>query len=457
MIATRLIPLALVLGSLTPIQAQYKVTYNFGAPGEPSCPGYAGTGMISQTPGGNLISSANGGCEGFTNGAAFEVGFQGANFTILQEFGTTIPSGGLTLGTDQRFHGVTTFGGSRNHGTVYRLSTQPDIVYEHDFEGGADGGYPWFQPIQGADGSFYGTTAGASSAYAGTVYKIDASDRYSVLHNFSTTDGRGPLAPLVEGSDSNFYGTTGDGGQNGLGTIFRISSTGDFKVLYNFDGTIGKGPVGPLIQASDGNFYGATVRGGTLNQGVAFKMTPAGTVTLLYDFSLTAQDGNEPGGGLVQATDGNFYGTLTFGGAAGFGVIYRLTPTGVFTKLHDFYSQTGAYPQCTLLQHTTGKLYGTTTAGGTNNEGVMFEYDPGLGPFVTFLNVYGQVGAKVDILGEYFAAGVTTVFFNGVPALNPKITPTYIEATVPEGATTGLITVTTSKGTLTSNQPFVVH
>jgi uncharacterized repeat protein (TIGR03803 family) len=453
LITTRLLLLALVLGGLSPLQAQYKVIYNFGGPGEPSCPGGP---TISQTPGGNLASTSQSACTGGQNGAAFEVGFQGANFTILHDFGTMQPAGGLTFGTDQRFHGTTELGGSRNHGTVFRLSPQPNLVNQHDFEGGADGAFPLSAPIQSEAGDFYGTTNGSASHYAGTIYKIEKSGKYSVLHLFTTTDGRGPQAPLVQGSDGYFYGTTVAGGQYGLGTIFRITSTGDFKVLYQFDGTKGKVPEGPLIQAGDGDFYGVTVQGGTLNQGVAFKMTPSGTVTVLYDFSLTAADGNEPIGGLVEATDGNFYGTLLSGGAGGSGSIYRLTPAGVFTKLHDFRSQSGSFPS-TLMEHTSGKLYGITTQGGTNSNGVIFEYDPGLGPFVTFLNVYGQVGAQVNILGEYFAEGVTTVYFNGVPAQNPVITPTYITATVPAGATTGLITVTTTKGTLSSNHPFVVH
>ena len=455
MITTRLLPLVLVLGALTPVQAQYyKVIFNFGAPGDPSCPANP---VIAQTPGGNLASTSESQCTGGQNGAAFEIGFQGANFTILQDFATTLPSGGLTLGTDQRFHGTTIYGGSRNHGTVYRLSTQPDLVYEHDFEGGADGAYPVSAPIQSEAGDFYGTTGGSASHYAGTVYKIAKSGEYSVLHLFTTTDGAGAWAPLVEGNDGYFYGTTVAGGQFGVGTIFRISSTGAFEVLYNFDGTHGGRPYAPLIQASDGNFYGVTSEGGTLNDGVAFKMTPAGFVTVLYDFSLTGADGYEPYGGLVQATDGNFYGTLMFGGAGTRGSLYRLTPAGVFTKLHDFRTQSGSYPESTLMQHTSGKLYGTTSDGGTYGSGVIFEYDAGLGPFVTFLNVYGQVGAKVDILGQYFDEGVTTVYFNGVPAQDTEITPTYIKAIVPEGATTGFITVTTSKGTLKSNKPFVVH
>jgi uncharacterized repeat protein (TIGR03803 family) len=184
-------------------------------------------------------------------------------------------------------------------------------------------------------------------------------------------------------------------------------------------------------------------------------MTPSGTLTVFYSFA-GGLDGSQPEGGLVEATDGNFYGILSGGGVALGGTLYRLTPTGVFTKLHDFPQQSGVFPQSTPMQHTTGRLYGTASNGGANNMGVIWEYDPGLAPFVTFLNVYGQVGAKVYILGEYFAAG-SVVSFNGVPAQNPVIQPTCIEATVPEGATTGFITVTTSRGTLKSNKPFVVH
>jgi uncharacterized repeat protein (TIGR03803 family) len=454
MIKSRFLPLALVLGLLTPVHAQYKAIFSFGANGDPSC--QAGV-AIAQTPGGNLVSTNYSSCtaNSWTSSnkpAAYEIGFQGANFKILQQFTAPweLPVGGLTLGTDQRFHGTTYEGGSRNHGLVYRLSPTGAMVYEHDFEGGADGGYPQTPPFQGADGAFYGTTPGASAAYAGTVYKIDTSGRYSVLHLFTTTDGRGP-GPLVQGTDLNFYGTTSIGGQNGLGTFFRISSTGNFAVLHDFTSAEGGGP--SLTLASDGNFYG--INGGATGNGAVVKITPAGTVTIVYNFA-GGQDGSQPAGGLLEATDGNFYGVLNQGGAGGGGTIYRVTPAGVFTKLHDFWVASGIYPEGTPMQHTSGKIYGTAYAGGANDDGVIWEYDPGLAPFVTFLNVYGQVGAKVDILGEYFAAG-SVVSFNGVPAQNPVIQSTYIEATVPAGATTGYITVTTPKGTLKSNKPFVVH
>lgn len=455
----RLLSLALLAGSLSPLHAQYKTIYSFGNYGTPSCPS---AGTISQSPGGSLVSTDWSGCSNNADmnpPAAFEIGFQGANFTMLQKFTTPFawPEGGLTLGTDQRFHGTIYAAGARNHGAVYRLSPAGDIVYQHSFEGGADGGYPGSAPIQGADGAYYGTTNGSASAYAGTVYKIDTAGRYSVLHLFTTTDGRGPVASLVQGTDLNFYGATISGGQNGMGTFFRISSSGNFSVLHDFTSAEGNGPFSSLIQASDGNFYGTTASGGTTGGGAVLKMTPGGNVTILYSFTLYSRDGYSPGAGLVEATDGNFYGSLLEGGAAQGGTLYRLTPAGVFTKLHDFRQVSGEFPQNTPMQHTSGKLYGTAFGGSTYNDGVIWEYDAGLAPFVTFVNGFGQVGTTVYILGQYFQSGVSTVSFNGVAAQNPVISPTYIKATVPAGATTGFVTVTTSKGTLTSNKRFVVQ
>src|SRR6185437_13622780 len=459
MITVRFLSLPLVLGLLTPAFAQYKPIFNFGAYGTPSC---SSNETISQSPGGNLISTNHSGCSNNVTAnppAAYEIGFQGANFKILQAFTQAFawPYSGLVLGTDQRFHGTINGGGTRNHGAVFRLSPSGAITYEHNFEGGADGGVPWAAPIPGADGAWYGTTPGASKDYSGTIYKIDTNLHYSILHNFSSPDpaGGSPITSLVQGTDLYFYGTTLGGGQNGLGTFFRISSTGNLTVLHAFTSSEDGPTIGPLIQASDGDFYAVTSSGDLVGTGDVLKMTPSGNVTILYHFA-GGQDGAQPGGGLVEGTDGNFYGTLTQGGAAGGGTLYRITPAGVFTKLHDFRVASGEYPQDTPMQHTTGRIYGTTFSGGANSEGVIWEYDPGLTPFVTFLNVYGKAGAKVDILGQYFTAS-SVVSFNGVPAQNPVIQSTYIQATVPAGATTGFITVTTSKGTLKSNKQFVVH
>ena len=451
--------LLVVLGSFVPLHAQqFSTLYSFGAPGEPANPTVSGT--ISQSPGGNLISSAPG-IISSVKSAAYEISLSG-NITILQYFDQSLPYGGLVLATDQRFHGTIAQGGKYGHGAVFRISSSPfsEVIYEHDFAGGSDGSYPTAAPIQSMAGDFYGTTSGQYTYNAavnnGTVYKIAKSGVYSVLHTFTGSDGVSPVGPLVQAGNGSFYGTTQNGGAYGQGTVFRINSDGSFKVLHNFNTTDGSQPDGPLIQASDGNLYGLAQGGGSGNSGVAFKITPGGTFTVLHAFN--GGDGAYPMGGLVQATDGNFYGTLYSGGSGDWGTMFRLTPSGVFTKLHDFNGGSdGIEPMGTLLQHTNGKLYGQAYLGGRYNGGTMFEYDAGLPPFITFLNVYGVVGARVVILGQGFENGVTTVSFNGVPGQDLDIQPTYIKATVPPGATTGYITATTGLTTLKSNKIFLVH
>ena len=454
-----LLTIAFVLGLLTQLDAQpYKVIYVFGShPGDPADLGFVTT--ISQSPGGYLLGSSPFTEPDVTRGIAFEMS-TGGGFKSLHTFtglDGASPVGGLILATDQRFHGTTQFGGQFDLGTVFRLSPDGKVTVEHSFAGGSDGEYPQSAPIQSTGGHFYGVTAGQFSptngATNGTIYRISKAGEYSVLHAFSGSDGAHPFGPLLQGNDGQFYGTTLEGGSHNLGTIFRVGADGKFKVLYNFDGTHGSEPFGPLIQASDGRFYGSTASGGgPADAGVIFKISPAGSLTVLHTFS--GDDGRRPVGGLVQASDGNFYGTSQLGGLEGFGTLYRLTLAGTFTKLHDFVGQTGANPEGTLLQHTNGRLYGYTFRGGI--DGIMYEYDLGLSPFVTWLPVYGRVGAKVVILGQDFENN-SIVSFNGVSATDVKIHPTYLKAIVPDGATTGDINVTTTSGTFKSNKVFVVH
>ena len=447
--------IALVLAMATTVPAQnYKVLYNFGSnPGDPTAP-YSDT--LAQSPGGNLYGSAG---DLWTDrlGTAFKFSLSGS-LTVLHRFssiGGYFPVGGLTFAIDQRFHGTTAHGGLYGHGTIFRIAPDGKVTTLYSFKGGLDGGLPLAAPIQSVAGHYYGTTYGENGNF-GSVYKMTATDQFILLHTFAGSDGANPFAPLVQGNDYGFYGTTFNGGTHDAGTIFRISSQGYFKVLYNFDWTHGARPYGPMIQASDGNFYGTTTRGGSTNDaGVVFKMTPDYTFTVLHNFNGGSDGGNQVAG-LVEATDGNLYGTNDIDGAHGWGVLFRITTAGAFTVLHDFAGDSGASPQTTLVQHTNGKFYANTAVGGTANMGVFYRFDLGLPPFVTFLTVYGRVGAHVDILGQHFTDN-SVVSFNGVPAQNPEIQQTYIKAIVPDGATTGLITVTTTSGTLKSNKVFVVH
>jgi uncharacterized repeat protein (TIGR03803 family) len=158
----------------------------------------------------------------------------------------------------------------------------------------------------------------------GTVFKITPSGAVTTLHSFSNApDGASPVAGLVQASDGDFYGTTYGGGSEGLGTVFEIAPNGVLGTLHNFDNVDGANPSAGLVQASDGNFYGTTEYGGThLDLGTVFKMTSSGTLTTLHSFNQT--DGAHPAAGLLQASDGNFYGTTFTGGANNYGTVFRL-------------------------------------------------------------------------------------------------------------------------------------
>jgi uncharacterized repeat protein (TIGR03803 family) len=154
------------------------------------------------------------------------------------------------------------------------------------------------------------------------------------------------------------------------------------------------------------------------------------------------------------------YGTTEGGGDDGIGTIFKITLAGKLTRLHSFDSFDSDIPVVGLLQGTQGKFYGTTLfGGGVNCEGgcgTVFRLSTGLGPFVSFVRGAEKVDKIVEILGQGFA-GTTGVSFNGTPALFKVISDTFLKATVPAGATTGSVMVTTPSGTLNSNLPFRVR
>jgi uncharacterized repeat protein (TIGR03803 family) len=226
-------------------------------------------------------------------------------------------------------------------------------------------------------------------------------------------------------------------------------------------------PIAKLVQATDGNFYGTTTEGGATCAipgacGTVFKITPAGTLTTLYTFcsKTNCPDGYRPYAGLVQATDGNFYGATNAGGPKNLGTVFKITPGGTLTTLHSFDGTDGAYPAAGLLQATDGNFYGATIEGGaycpSYGCGTVFSLSVGLCPFVSFVRGTAKVGKIVEILGQGFT-GTTSVSFNGTPAAFKVKSDTFVKATVPAGSTTGAVTVTTPGGTLTSDVPFRVR
>ena len=229
---------------------------------------------------------------------------------------------------------------------------------------GSDGSYPVAGLLQASDGNFYGTSSG------GTIFKITPAGVLTTIYLFSGSDGSDPEGALLQASDGNIYGTTSHGGANGKGTVFKITLAGALSTLHSFSGIIdGASPKVGLIQGSDGNFYGTTPLGGSSGSGTVFRITPAGTLTTLHSFS--GSDGDYPDGELIQGSDGNFYGGTFFGGT-----LFKITPAGSLTTFHTFSGSDGSDPEGALLQASDGNFYGTTVTGGTNNDGTVFKITP---------------------------------------------------------------------------------
>ncbi len=405
--------------------------YNFCSAGSP-CPDGADPGGVVQATDGNFYGATSLGGAAYGDGTIFKITPAGT-LTTLYSFcaQTNCPDGnepsGLVQGTDGNLYGTT-------------------------YEGGA-------------------YSSSCNGYGCGTVFKITPAGTLTTLHSFAGSDGSNP-GGLIQATDGNFYGATLTGGAYGYGTIFKITPAGALTTLHSFCAQTGcpdgYSPSGELVQASDGNFYGTTLQGGAytvayVDDGTVFKITPAGTLTTLHSFAGT--DGSYPAG-LVQANDGNFYGTTEGAGGSsncglvGCGTVFRITPAGTLTTLHSFAGTDGRLPEM-LVQATDGNLYGTTYHGGNLSLcedlgcGTVFKLAVGMGPFVEAQTTSGIVGAAVIILGTNLT-GATKVRFNGTSATFTVVSSSEITTTVPAGATTGVMTVATPSGTLKSNVRFRV-
>jgi len=220
-----------------------------------------------------------------------------------------------------------------------------------------------------------GGGGGGGGTGTGPTVTVTAADTLYSFGSSSTDDPMGPFGgTLIKGSDGNFYGTALGGGTNNGGFVFTITPTGTETVLHRFNyPPTGANPAG-LIQASDGNFYGTTSRGGAHDAGTVFKLTPEGVTSILYSFGAAVNGPVYPSGGVVQGTDGNFYGATTSGGPNNTGTVFKLTPEGVETTLYTFGpaganggGPDGNGPLGPLVQGSDGNFYGVTLFGGEGN------------------------------------------------------------------------------------------
>ena len=368
---------------------------------------------------------------------SFPVGFFTTNYPYVEAYPGTNggnPSAALIQGMDGSFYGTTTEASFSQYGTVFQLTTNATLNTL------ASPGSVSAVVQRTYNGDLYGTVWDAADYYSVSPYAILAmtTNGASVpsfgsygTFNFDGTNGAYPSG-LIEGRDGNFYGTTYEGGLTyqyssrygiitfGFGTVYRITFNGELTSLYSFtDGNDGGYPFGSLVEGADGNFYGTTSEGGWNNAGTVFKITTNGVLTTLYSFS-GGDDGYFPIAGLVQGSDGDFYGTTCFGGTygtgvagdgLGYGTVFRITTNGTLTTLASFNGTNGASPLAGLIQGSDGYFYGTTFAGG-QGVGVSWpsfygdtEADPFSGPVpsgagtVFMMTTDGAITTLVDFQG----------------------------------------------------------
>ncbi len=410
------------------------------------------------------------------------------------------PTGALVQGSDGNFYGTTRQGGPgyngygpSGNGTVFKINSQGALSTLYSFTGGSDGSAPVGGLIQGADGNFYGATVYGGLDNAGTIFQVAPSGALTTLLAFSGTNGSYPSTGLAQGNDGNLYGTTLEGGAASVtgGTVFSLTfvrpAVGSLQVtlspggavtdgarwevdggawqtngstvasltvgshavgfspvadwttppsqtvavnsnqtttatglyaaqkiifhqLYSFpsSGANGENPQTGLVQGTDGNFYGTTLQAGAANYGTVFQIAPNGTLTNLASFNGT--DGRTPYNyaNLIQLSNGNFYGTTAYGGQNGNGVVFKLTPPNALSPVHSFSAATdGANPHSGLAYGADGNLYGTTANGGA-----YFSQDPaGYGYGAIFrMTASGSVAPLLSFTGTNGAnpwAGLT--------------------------------------------------
>ncbi len=306
--------------------------------------------------------------------------------TVLHSFSTTgsggyDPQGGVIFGNDGSLYGTARNGSTDSpEGTIYRITTAGNFTLLHAFASdGTEGGLPSAGLLLGQDGNFYGAT-GAK------FFQVTPDGTLMVLHDFTTdyaTAGADLEAALIEDGQGNFFGTSYQGGAYGYGAVFEyVPGSSTATALYAFStkdsqyhNSDGAGPLAPVLLANDGNFYGTATYGGTYGDGTVFRLTPAGVFTNLHSFSYTGGDGANPMAGLIQASDGNLYGTTQYGSSSGSGnpgTVFRVTPAGVVSTVHDFTQAEGSYLLAALTEGTDGFLYGTASQGGAYGNGTVF-------------------------------------------------------------------------------------
>jgi uncharacterized repeat protein (TIGR03803 family) len=331
----------------------------------------------------------------------FFIASASVDFSIVYRFPTDatradssglIPSGPLTSGAGN-LYATTCRRGADGEGSILSIDATSGATTLHTFDNGV---CPIHPVVEDDDGAHYGVARRGGTSTAAFVYKVEPRERLTVLASFDNYQAGGnPVTALTVTKDGALYGAAG--GSGNAGSVFRIDKAGELAVLYAFpaNGTTGADPAGPLVEAADGNFYGTMSAGGAFQAGTVYRVTPDGEGTVVHSFNPNGE-GWKPAGGLVVGADSAFYGTTLGSPTSGAGgTIFRVSMDGKFSVLHEFARDEGADPIGELTQASTGSLlndgylYGVNRTGGVFSRGTVYRVNARSGR-VTVLHAFGS-------------------------------------------------------------------
>jgi uncharacterized repeat protein (TIGR03803 family) len=428
-------------------------------------------------------------------GTVFRITTSGS-LTTLWSFSQTDGSGpsGLIQGSDGNYYGTTYSGGSDGYGTVFRITASGSLATLHSFQYDSGGAGPLSRLTEGQDGNYYGTTSYGGTSNCGTVFRITSSGSLKTLCSFSgtwgATLGSCPKGELAQGPNDLFYGSTYYGGNYNLGSLFRMTASGSFATLCSFTGTyqpnLGANPCG-LVPFFDGNYYGITETGGNYNYGTQFnygnqpQLSPS--VGLVSYVAFNWGIGANPTGSLLVGRDGSLYGTTTSGGAYSNGNIFRIRQSWVqsgttgmsfncqitASNSPQTFSAQGLPPGLALISGTGNAVISGTPAtsgtfsatvfasnsGGTGSSPMCFVIQPAPPVITSTLNAPSRNGAAfayqiaatnnpTSFNATGLPPGLSVTTFGGLISGTPTQTGTFtasITANNPTGTDTKPLTI----------------
>jgi uncharacterized repeat protein (TIGR03803 family) len=278
------------------------------------------------------------------------------------------PDARLALGAEGNLYGAAQDGGAHGGGTLWEFRVTGKMLTRHAFGAAGDGATPLQGPTMGPAGAVYGATGEGAVNGSGNIFSVSHAGLYHVIYDFlSKGDGHCPFSGVAFGPGGALYGTTVGVGVGGdpSGSVWRYTAAGGLKTLYVFkNGADGEWPnQAPVVDAA-GNVYGTTyIQNGAQFAGAIWKISAAGTFSVLHAMK-AAKDGFAPNSPLLLDTNGTLYGTTASQGPGGYGTVFSITRSGIFSVVHAFANAgDGAQPTGNLVHDSHGVIYGGTEYG----------------------------------------------------------------------------------------------